>query len=150
MNHDSIRVYIMGNFNKKDVFKIHTSNRTYFIENKENYCSSRAWYLYITLDSIPKDGDLLPILIEKKIGSKFYDVKLRVYYESDRSYLILWKDYRQSKKFPFIAMWKKSILNFPTINSEIWSNEYNLKFVPKCEKRNSDYSYFFEHIYEYQ
>jgi hypothetical protein len=128
---DSLKVYIVGDFYKGETFKIHTPNKTFHISIKNKYsCSSAGWYFFIPKDSTVKDGSLLPIIIEKKKGRKYYDLDLVFRYQSDRKYFIIWKDNRQSKKYPFIELWSKKPVGSITLGDVFWSETYNSKFIP--------------------
>jgi hypothetical protein len=144
---DSLKVHVVGTFYKGETFKIHTQNRTYLICIKKP--SLHAWYFYLPIDTSINDGSLLPIILEKKKGKKYYNIELRCFYQSDRSYFILWKDQRQSKKFPFIELWTKKPFGSITISQSFWDTTYYSRFCPTVIKYETKYNYFFGHLNEF-
>ncbi|MBS1636810.1 MAG: hypothetical protein JST26_12915 [Bacteroidetes bacterium] len=148
---DSLKVYIVGDFSRREHFKIYTPGKTYIINGSKNkFCSIKAWYFYLPIDSTIKDCSLLPIVIEKCRGRRSHDVRLKCYFQTDRKYFILWKDYRQSSKYPFIELWSKFPFGSAFISKEFWEGTYNSKFVPQyILELNSPYQYFFEHLEEF-
>ena len=148
---DSLKVYVVGTFSKREHFKIYTPGKTYTINGSKNgLCSIKAWYFYMPIDSTIKEGSLLPIIIEKGKGRRAHDVRLKCYFQTDRKYFILWKDNRQSSKYPFIELWGRFPYGSAFIVREFWEDTYNAKFVPPyIIESKSPYQYFFDHLKEF-
>lgn len=117
---DSLKIFIFGTFPKKESYQLFYKNTCYEFTFKSTRYQHSGCSIKVAIDDSLKDGDLMPIEIFKKRFGKYQDVFIRVFYNSNSTFLILWRDYRQKDKYPFVEKWQNKRPNIISWSNDFW------------------------------